>query len=420
MASENGAMASLSLGDFLTAEEPVWVWDALARRILWANQAGRDFWGAASLDALRAKQFSARDKSIQRLNSLASEPGRGRESVETLRLTAALGRRPVKCYVQSLEVAGGRPGLIVKALAYANGRDQEAADADAGAPSPSEAEGAGLAHPNQTTLDAIAARLKSGAKRSKRLKTPGKPKPEANLPAPVAALGVDAEELALTIREFCHELRNPLTVILGFAERLRDGASSGKSKSQLGGYAGNILESAELAMAILTDFSARILSPDAPPARPEPVEIRGTVESSLRMIAPLAKQAGIKVSRSTDRNLPALFTGERVLKQILLNLLMNAVRHQKTGGKIKITARGRKDGSVRLAVADNGKGMTKKEIKAVMKVARRKATQPPQPGRSGLGLPLVIRLVEGAGGRLAIDSARGKGTTIEMIFPAGA
>ncbi len=206
-------------------------------------------------------------------------------------------------------------------------------------------------------------------------------------------------------------------MILGFAERLRDGASSGKSKSQLGGYAGNILESAELAMAILTDFSARILSPDAQPARPEPVEIRGTVESSLRMIAPLAKQAGIKVSRSTDRNLPALFTGERVLKQILLNLLMNAVRHQKTGGKIKITARGRKDGSVRLAVADNGKGMTKKEIKAVMKVARRKATQPPQPGRSGLGLPLVIRLVEGAGGRLAIDSARGKGTTIEMIFP---
>src|SRR5262249_50005164 len=131
-----------------------------------------------------------------------------------------------------------------------------------------------------------------------------------------------------------------------------------------------------------------------------------------------AKQAGIKVSRSTSRNLPALITGERALKQILLNLLMNAVRHQKTGGKVKVTASRRKDASVRLAVADNGKGMTKKQIKTVQKAARSKPAPPPQPGRSGLGLPLVIKLVEDAGGQLTIESARGKGTTIEMIFPA--
>ena len=53
-----------------------------------------------------------------------------------------------------------------------------------------------------------------------------------------------------------------------------------------------------------------------------------------------------------------------------------------------------------------------------MSGARRKASDPPAPGRSGLGLPLVKRLVEGAGGSLAIESARGKGTTVEMLFPA--
>ncbi len=110
--------------------------------------------------------------------------------------------------------------------------------------------------------------------------------------------------------------------------------------------------------------------------------------------------------------------GERVLKQILLNVLINAVRHQKTGGRVQVTVRKRKDGTVRLAISDDGKGMTKKEIRRVMSAARRKASAPSVPGRSGLGLPLVKRLVESAGGTLAIESARGKGTTVEMLFPA--
>ena len=97
---------------------------------------------------------------------------------------------------------------------------------------------------------------------------------------------------------------------------------------------------------------------------------------------------------------------------------MNAVRHQKTGGQIQVAARKRKDGTIRLAISDDGKGMTKKEIRSVMSGARRKASDPPAPGRSGLGLPLVKRLVESAGGTLAIESARGKGTTVEMLFPA--
>jgi signal transduction histidine kinase len=109
---------------------------------------------------------------------------------------------------------------------------------------------------------------------------------------------------------------------------------------------------------------------------------------------------------------------EHGLRQILLNLLMNAVRHQKTGGSVKVTALARKDGSVRLAVADDGRGMTKKEIKTVMK-ALRDALPPArqrQPGSSGLGLPLVKRLAETAGGVLSIESARGKGTTVAIVF----
>ena len=415
MESKSDAGMFVPLGDFLTAEDPVWVWDAVDLRIVWANKAGRDFWGAATLEAIRAMRFDPRNKSARRMVTLAEMPGNAGEWVETLILPAASGRRTVRCQMQNLRIAGGRPGLIVKAVDLANGRDTEAAPASkpdrmASAPRPRARAS------DKTALEAIAQRLQRVAKTD----APA-PKPPEQTPPPLPPPGPWPDPLTLHIRELCHELRNPLTVISGFAERIRDNAPPGKQQAQLVGYAGDILESARLAMAILSDFSGRMLRPGQEPPPPEPADIRATIESCLRLIAPLARQSGIKVSRRTGSGLPRIAAGERVLKQILLNLLMNAVRHQKTGGKILVSARARKGGAVHLAVADNGRGMTKKEIRAVMSDSRRKpAPPPPHPGASGLGLPLVKRFVESVGGELSIDSARGKGTTVGILFPPAA
>lgn len=412
MESDGGSGGLIPLGDFLTAEEPVWVWDAASRRILWANEAGRAFWGATSNEGLRARKFDARGKAVLRMGVLANGAGDQREWVETLNLGAAAGQQSVTCHMQSLEVAGGHPGLIVKALRDTAERAPDTSEPEAPSAPPRSPAEKRAAKADRTALDAIAARLNHGpAKQSQRprTKTPT-PAPPTRETRPDAAL--------LTVRELCHELRNPLTVILGFAERVSDTAPAGRHQEKLRAYAADIMESAHLAMAILGDFSMRVLQPDDGPPAPEPVDIKTAVESCLRLIAPLAKQAGLKVSKSTGIGLPPLLAGEHVLKQILLNVLMNALRHQKTGGRIQVTARKRKDGTVRLAIADDGKGMTKKDIRNVMSAARRKAAVPPAPGRSGLGLPLVKRLVESAGGTLAIESTRGKGTTVEMLFPA--
>lgn len=411
MESKSDAGMFVPLGDFLTAEDPVWVWDAVDLRIVWANKAGRDFWGAATLEALRAMRFDPRNKSARRMVSLAEMSGRAGEWVETLILPAASGRRTARCHMQNLQIAGGRPGLIVKAVDLANGRDTEAAPALGTDRTAAEPRARPLAS-DKTALEAIAQRLQRVAKADA-----PEPKPPEQTPPSVPS-GPLPDPLTLHIRELCHELRNPLTVISGFAERIRDNAPPGKQQAQLIGYAGDILESARLAMAILSDFSGRMLRSGQEPPPPEPADIRATIESCLRLIAPLARQAGIKVSRRTGSGLPRIAAGERVLKQILLNLLMNAVRHQKTGGKIRVSARARKSGAVHLAVADNGRGMTKKEIRAVMSRSRRKlAPPPPHPGASGLGLPLVKRFVESAGGELSIDSARGEGTTVGIVFP---
>jgi two-component system cell cycle sensor histidine kinase PleC len=318
--------------------------------------------------------------------------------------------------MQSLQIAGGHPGLIVKALGVADLPEGRAPISEVGAAAPPAADQPSASAADRRALEAIAARLREAAKSAQARQKAHQPtRPALPPPAPGTA-----EQAALQIRELCHELRNPLTVISGFAERIRDSAPPGKKHAQLVAYAGDILESARLAMAILNDFSSRMLRPGEEAAPPEPADIRATIESCLRLIAPLARQAGIKVSRRTAGDLPRLRAGERVLKQILLNLLMNAVRHQKTGGKIRVSARLRKDGAVHLTVADDGKGMTKKEIRSVMASPRRKSPQPAKPGSSGIGLPLVKRFVESAGGQLSIESARGSGTTVGIVFPPAA
>ena len=413
MESDGGSGGLIPLGDFLTAEEPVWVWDAAARRILWANQAGRAFWGAASNEGLRVRKFDARNKAVLRMAALATDTSDKREWVETLTLGAGPGRQSVTCHMQSLEVAGGHPGLIVRAIGDTAARDQRTSEIERPEAPPRSPIKERAARADRTALDAIAARLKHGP-----ADDGGRRRSKASTLAPPSR-EVRSEAALVTIRELSHELRNPLTVILGFAERIRDTAPPGRNQERLRAYAADIMESAHLAMAILGDFSMRILRPEESPPAPEPVDIKSTVESCLRLIAPLARQAGLKVSRSAERGLPPMLAGERILKQILLNVLINAVRHQKTGGKIQVTARKRKDGTVRLAISDDGKGMTKKEIRRVMMSAgRRKAPIPQAAGGSGLGLPLVKRLVESAGGTLAIESARGKGTRVEMLFPA--
>ncbi len=234
----------------------------------------------------------------------------------------------------------------------------------------------------------------------------------ANMPAAPPEASSSQAHAAL-IRELCHELRNPLTVIIGYAERIRDGDRS-RSHAKVVSYAQNILEGAQLAMDILRDFSGRLVE-SAAPSQPPTADVKAAVESCLRLVAPLAKQAGLRLSKSLGKHLPQLMAQDRALKQIMLNVLLNAVRHQKTGGRIAVKARRLRDGRLRIVISDDGIGMTKKEIKAAL---HGKPAQQPRPGSlSGLGLPLVKRLVEDAGGAITIESARRKGTTVEIRFP---
>lgn len=391
---------SLALGDLLTVEDPVWVWDIGARRILWANRAGQAFWNADGLDALRERRFPARSSVLARIATLASDSGQSREWTEKIALPGRADKTPVTCYMQSLLVAGGQPGVIVRALDVSLRRDRPK-------PKLPPARKAGVrVSDGKTALRAVAARLERGKERHAQPGTAQAP--------PDNAAPEESPSHAALIRELCHELRNPLTVIIGFAERIRD-SDAARARVMARSYAENILEGAELALDLLRDFSFRLRDGALTPPPPEPVDVKTAIESCLRLVSPLAKQAGLTLGKSMGRRLPHLKTEERALKQMLLNVLLNAVRHQKTGGRISVRARRRRDGALVIGVSDDGIGMTRKEIKAAL--GEKRAENADSGAISGLGLPLVKRLVQAAGGSIAIESARYKGTTVEMSFP---
>jgi signal transduction histidine kinase len=398
--TDKGGAVSLAFGDILTAEEPVWVWDIEARRILWANSAGRAFWGGDTLEALRARRFDPRNKTLARMAERAEAPG---EWSDTLTFQGRSGQPAVTCSVQAMQVADGRAGLLVRALSRVPvpARQRE----------PQADEPTHIA--DATALKRIGARVKRAQATKRANADLAGVAPGSTASQPASATPEPGVPPAL-LRELCHELRNPLTVILGFAERIRD-SDPVRARGKIKGYAENILEGAQLAMEILADFAGRMRHDGEPPFPPEPADVGAAVASSLRLVAPLAKQAGMTVGKSVGRTLPRLRIEERALKQILLNVLVNAVRHQKTGGKIAVTARMRRDRSLLLAVSDDGIGMTRKEIRAAL--GAKAAAPSKDTSGSGLGLPLVKRLVEAAGGAIAIESARRKGTTVAMSFP---
>ena len=409
MKTESGTDAFIPLGDLLTTEDPVWIWDAAANRILWANYPAREFWGVKSLEALQSKRFSSRSRIAARLSTLAAESGGRREWTEDLPLPSPSGLKRIRCHMQELEVAGGRTGFIIKAL-------QQEADRPARPQrQPAQPAAAGKSQGSPSAQDALALRAiadrlqKSDGPRSKAGRTPVSPS------RPQTALEDEAEIFEMAVRELSHELGNPLNVIRGFAAWIGEIAPRGRKQDKLRAYAGNIMESADLALAILQSFSARYSGPDAGERQVGHSDIGLVAERCIQLVAPLAKDSGVRLRRRIEGGLPGLLIEPSHLKQILMNLLINAIRYHKTGSRVRIDARRLKSGEIRLSVADDGKGMTRKEIKAAL--SSRAASGQAKNGRTGLGLPLVKRLVEKAGAVLAIESRRGKGTKILVTFP---
>jgi signal transduction histidine kinase len=137
------------------------------------------------------------------------------------------------------------------------------------------------------------------------------------------------------------------------------------------------------------------------------------------MVADRARRADIDLEERVTPNLAPLVADERVFKQILLNLVSNAVKFTPPGGKVVVSAGVDSDGGLLVEVADTGIGIAEDDLDKVFhRFSQIDSSYARRHGGTGLGLHLTKKLVELHGGAIALDSQFGSGTTVSIRFPA--
>lgn len=216
-----------------------------------------------------------------------------------------------------------------------------------------------------------------------------------------------------------HELRTPLNAIIGFSDSIKQETFGPLNNEKYQEYINDISDSGQHLLDLIND----ILDVSAIEARKlelyeEAIEIVELIKASVRLIEHRAESGKILLNINIESNLPKLYADKRRLKQILLNLLANAVKFTPSGGSVTLQASLEDDYSINFSIADTGIGMNKIELTKAMtqfgQVDREKATQ--HEG-AGLGLPLTRGLVELHDGSLEITSEKNVGTTVVVRFP---
>lgn len=217
-----------------------------------------------------------------------------------------------------------------------------------------------------------------------------------------------------------HEIRGPLNLILGFSRLMAlsperytsplppdyraDVATIYRSSQHLATLVDDILDLSQIEAGRLPLFKERT---DL---------IHDVIEESTRIVQPLAERKGLYLRQALADDLPALLVDQVRLRQVMLNLLTNAVRFTERGG---VVVRARLDeGYVRVSVSDTGPGIAQEEFSRIFGEFERISTSRSSEEKgSGLGLAISKQLVELHGGRIWVESTQGVGTTFFFTIP---
>ncbi|WP_439816359.1 sensor histidine kinase [Zavarzinia sp. CC-PAN008] len=214
-----------------------------------------------------------------------------------------------------------------------------------------------------------------------------------------------------------HELRSPLNAVIGFADLIHMG---NLPREQTVDYAQDIGDSARHLLSLINDvldFSkadAERLELDE-----AEVDLRDLIAGCLRMMAPRAQRDGLTMRASHDRMVTQVIADERRLKQVMLNLLSNALKYTPAGGSVTVSTGLAPRDRLLIEVRDTGIGISPDDRDVVLQPFGQVANaQNRTKAGTGLGLPLTKRLVELHGGTMEIDSVPNQGTTVRVYLPA--
>ena len=224
---------------------------------------------------------------------------------------------------------------------------------------------------------------------------------------------------SLFLANMSHELRTPLNAIIGFSEIMSHELMGKIGNERYKAYATDIYNSSNHLMEVLSDILdiTRIESGD--------LELNETViapnylvETALRLISdPLEKKA-VKLEVAVPDALPNITVDARLMRQVLVNTIQNAIKYTHPNTTISITAHAPEQGGVAFCVLDHGPGIPSEDLERILEpfIQIRPTAEVTFEG-AGLGLPIAKKLMEVHGGRLNIDSVVGQWTRVTLTIP---
>jgi two-component system, OmpR family, sensor histidine kinase BaeS len=214
------------------------------------------------------------------------------------------------------------------------------------------------------------------------------------------------------VNDVAHELRNPLTTIRTWLAAVRDGLATVDDPLL------TLLQDETAQLQHIVDDLRDLAAADAGTLRmhPELVYVADAVGQVVDAHRPNAATAGVRLTAEHDGD-PELVGDPVRLRQLIGNLLANAIRHTPPGGAVTVRT-GRTGDSLTIAVTDTGHGIAPDDLPKVFdRFWRADESRSRHTGGSGLGLPIARQLAEAHGGTLTVDSTLGAGTTFTVILP---
>ncbi|MEM7619830.1 MAG: HAMP domain-containing sensor histidine kinase [Pseudomonadota bacterium] len=387
--------------------EAAWLWDPQQGIILWANISGLAFWDEPDLIRLKKRHFDKSMPGLQRIVDLANQNVSKTGVTDTFLFWTKKGTQTVFCHCSALYLKNGLYGLVLSVQPEPTASAEEIAQASVIPSYHTSSEDKGV-------LEEIASMIKNPGSMSADISShsdePEKPREQSRL---------SSETTTGFLAKVSHELRTPLNSILGFAELMKTEHFGSFKNQKYKDCSNTIYESALHALSVVNDlldvtkieaghFSSSLVK----------VNLNLTIENCLQALQPQISKKRLIVRQSLSPNLRDVLFDERNLKQVLFNVVTNAIKFTRQGGQIIVSTISLKDKTLKLRIIDTGIGMSEADIAIALQPFRQLESAAYENSEgTGLGLPLAKAMVEANGCEFCLSSELNKGTQVDITFP---
>ncbi len=236
-----------------------------------------------------------------------------------------------------------------------------------------------------------------------------------------ALLDKQAAELASRAKSqflsrMSHEMRTPLNAVIGFSQLLRLHPAGDPAKVRE--YADHILRASEHLLGLVNEvLDLQRVEEGRAALEPRAIELAPFLDATLELLRPAAQAQGVALSSQVPPG-RAVLADERCLRQVLMNMVSNAVKYNRAGGWVVVTLLDAAPGRCTIAIEDTGSGLSDEQLARLFQPFERLGHESSGIEGSGLGLVITRSLIEQMGGTVTLSSVPGAGTLARIDLPA--